>query len=126
MSMRSPLGRVRGLGSAKEGAAHWWSQRLSAIALLPLSLWFAGSVAFMAGAEHETVRLWVASPVVAGLLVLLIAATFYHTYLGMQVVIEDYVHAEGVKIGMLLSVQGGCLLLGAIAIMSVFSLSFGS
>ena len=72
MSLRSALGRVRGLGSAKEGVEHWWGQRLSALALIPLVLWFTGSVAMMTGAGYEAVVAWAGSPVVAGLLILLI------------------------------------------------------
>ena len=64
MSRRSPLGRVRGLGSAKEGVGHWWAQRLTALALVPLALWFVASVAMMTGADHESVRAWAASPVI--------------------------------------------------------------
>ena len=126
MTMRSPLGRVRGLGSAKEGVAHWWSQRLTAIALVPLSLWFVGSLAGLAGADHAAIKLWAGSPVVASLLVLLIVATFYHAYLGLQVVIEDYVHVEGAKLALLLLVRAVSLLLAAIAIMSVLTLALGS
>lgn len=124
MSLRSPLGRVRGLGTAKEGVGHWWSQRLTALALIPLTLWFAGSVAVMTGAGYETVGAWIASPIVAGLLILLIAATFYHAYLGLQVVIEDYIHHEGWKIAFLLFVQAACIVLGLIGVLSVLMILF--
>ncbi len=124
MSLRSPLGRVRGLGAAKEGVGHWWAQRLTALALIPLTLWFAASVAAMTGAGHGQVAAWIASPLVAGLLILLIFATFYHSYLGLQVVIEDYVHHEGVKLALLLLVQGGSILLGLTGILSVLILLF--
>ena len=126
MSLRSPLGRVRGLGTAKEGVGHWWSQRLTAIALIPLAIWFVASVAALTGADYQTLRDWVASPLVASLLILLIVATFYHAYLGLQVVIEDYVHSEGVKIGALVVVKGLSILLAVIGIVSVLSLLFGA
>ena len=125
MDRRSPLGRVRGLGSAKEGVAHWWAQRLTAVALVPLAVWFVASVAAHAGADHEAMRAWIGSPLVASLLVLLIVATFYHLYLGVQVVIEDYVHSEGVKIASLIAVKGASILLGVIALISVLSILFG-
>jgi len=125
MSLRSPLGRVRGLGAAKEGVAHWWAQRLTAIALVPLCLWFVVSVAAMTGADHATVRAWVASPLVASLLVLLIAATFHHAYLGLQVVIEDYVHHEGAKLASLLAIKAAAILLAVIGVLSVLRLLFG-
>ena len=86
MSRRSALGRVRGLGSAKEGVGHWWAQRLTALALVPLTIWFAASVAALTGASHPEMVAWAGSPLVAGLLILLIVATFYHNYLGLQVV----------------------------------------
>ena len=125
MNLRSPLGRVRGLGSAKSGTEHWWAQRLTALALIPLSLWFVASVASLAGADYAAMRAWVDSPLVAGLLILLILATFYHAYLGVQVVIEDYVHHEPLKIAALLAVAGLAILLGVIAVLSVLVLLFG-
>ncbi len=125
MSMRSALGRVRGLGSAKSGTGHWWSQRLSAIALVPLTLWFVGSLVVLAGASHAEIVAWVSSPIVASLLVLLVATTFYHSYLGLQVVIEDYVHNEPLKLATLIVVQGASFVLALIGIVSVFMLLFG-
>ena len=126
MSRRSPLGLVRGLGSAKEGVGHWWSQRLTSLALIPLTLWFAVSVAAMSGADHQAVIAWIASPVVAGLLILLIVATFHHAYLGIQVVIEDYVHREGYKLALLLLVKSACILLGLAGLLSVLMILFGN
>jgi succinate dehydrogenase / fumarate reductase membrane anchor subunit len=123
--MRSALGRVRGLGSAKSGTGHWWSQRLSAIALVPLTLWFVGSLVVLAGASHAEIVAWVSSPIVASLLVLLVATTFYHSYLGLQVVIEDYVHNEPLKLATLIVVQGASFVLALIGIVSVFMLLFG-
>ena len=124
MSLRSPLGRVRGLGAAREGVGHWWAQRLTALALIPLTLWFVGAVATLTGAGHEAVAGWIGSPVVAGLLILLIVATFYHAYLGLQVVIEDYLHHEGRKLALLLLVKASVILLGLIGVLSVLMLLF--
>ena len=125
MSLRSPLGRVRGLGSAKEGVNHWWAQRLTALALIPLTVWFVISLLTVMGADYAVVRAWVGSPVVAGLLILLIAATFYHAYLGLQVVIEDYVHSEAWKLFALLSVRGASWLLAILGVVSVLVLLLG-
>jgi succinate dehydrogenase / fumarate reductase membrane anchor subunit len=116
---------VRGLGSAKEGAAHWWGLRFSALALVPLTLWFAASVAVMSGAGYETVRAWAASPLVAGLLLLLIVAVFYHGARGLQEVIEDYVPRKSVKFAAILAVQVVSIALGLTGVLSVLLLLFG-
>ncbi len=104
MSLRSPLSRARGLGSAKYGVHHFWVQRVSAIALIPLALWFVFSIAMLAskGASYPAVVYWVSHPSVAVTLVLFLAAALYHSSLGVQVVIEDYVGSEGKKIVALL------------------------
>ncbi|MCZ6509344.1 MAG: succinate dehydrogenase, hydrophobic membrane anchor protein, partial [Alphaproteobacteria bacterium] len=91
MSLRSPLGRARGLGSAKSGTQHWWAQRLTAIALVPLTIWFVIAMVAATGSDYTTARAFIGNPVTAVLLVLLIVATFHHAQLGLQVVIEDYV-----------------------------------
>jgi succinate dehydrogenase / fumarate reductase membrane anchor subunit len=124
MSRRSPLGQARGLGAAKEGVGHWWAQRLTSLALIPLTLWFVVSVAMMTGAGYEEVRGWAASPVVAGLMILLIVVSFYHMAIGLQVVIEDYVGREGVKIATLILVQATSIVLGLIGVLSVLLLLF--
>jgi succinate dehydrogenase / fumarate reductase membrane anchor subunit len=125
MSIRTPLARARGLGSAKSGTGHWWAQRLTAIALIPLVIWFAISVVVMAGADHEAVVAWIGNPLTAVLLVLLIVAVFHHAHLGLQVVIEDYVHTRWMEIALLLIVKGAALLLGAIGILSVLKIAIG-
>lgn len=125
MPMRSMLGRVRGLGSAKDGVHHWQAQRLTAAALIPLTLWFVASVISLAGADYAAVKAWVGSPVSAALLIALVVATFHHAGLGLQTVIEDYVHGEGVKLAALAAVKGGCFLLGAVAVISVLKLAIG-
>ena len=125
MSLRSPLGRVRGLGSAKSGTEHFWVQRVTAVALIPLTLWFVYSVIALAGADFATATAWLQSPTTAVLLLLLIAATFHHMQLGLQVVIEDYVHGEGVKIASLVIMKGASLLLAVAAAFAVLKVAFG-
>ena len=123
--MRSHLGNVRGLGSAKNGTGHFWMQRVTAIALLPLTLWFVAALASEGAISYAEAMAWVQSPVTAVLLLALIAATFHHLQLGMQVVIEDYVHAEGAKIAGLIIVKLGCVLLGLAAAFAVLKVAFG-
>jgi succinate dehydrogenase / fumarate reductase membrane anchor subunit len=98
MSLKSPLGRVLGLGAAGEGAGHWWAQRLSAAALVPLTLWFAIAVGSLDAADYFTVRPWLAQPLNALLAMLLVLAATYHASLGVQVVAEDYIHAPGPRV----------------------------
>jgi len=124
MSLRTDLGKVRGLGSAKEGVHHWWAQRLTALALIPLVLWFVASVAGLTGADIAPVRAWIAQPVTAVLLLLLIAATFHHMQLGLQVVIEDYVHTECVKVTGIVLVKFAAVVLAVAAGFSVLKIAF--
>ena len=125
MSLRSPIGRARGLGSAKEGTGHWWHQRISAIALLALTVWFVISLIVLTGADWATASGWLANKVNAGLMLLLIVFTFYHLKLGVQVVIEDYVHGEGMKIVSILLVSGACLVGGLACALAVLDVAFG-
>ena len=125
MSLRTPLGRVRGLGSAKSGTHHWWHQRLTALALIPLAVWFVISLLIYTGASHAEVAGWLGAPLVAGLLILLIAATFYHLKLGVQVVVEDYVRTEWLKGAMVIVVNASCLVLGLAAVLAVLRLWLG-
>lgn len=119
MAFRTPMGRARGLGSAKTGVEHWWAQRLTALALIPLAVWFVISVVSLVGADQATVRAWMETPLSAALMVLLIVATFHHAQLGLQVVIEDYVSSEGLKIAALVAVKFAAALLGLISVFAV-------
>ena len=121
--MRSPLGRAVGLGSAKEGVEHWWLQRITAVALVPLALWFVIAIIRLVGADVENVRDWVGSPLPAILLVLLLIATFYHAALGLQIVIEDYVHAELIKLVLLIVVRLACFAFAVAGIFAVISMA---
>lgn len=124
MQFRSPLGKARGLGSAKDGTHHWWMQRVTSLALVPLAIWFVASVVALAGKDHMAFTAWVKNPVSATLLVVLVAATFHHAQLGLQVVIEDYVHREGVKLGSILAVKFASVVLAGIGIFAVLRIAF--
>jgi succinate dehydrogenase / fumarate reductase membrane anchor subunit len=126
MSLRTPLSKVKGLGAAKEGVSHWWNQRLTAIALIPLALWFSFSIALLAVADYATVSAWIASPFSTVLMILAICVGFYHGYLGLQVIIEDYISNEGLKIGLLIAVALLALLLATLGVVSVLKISFGA
>jgi len=121
--MRSPLGRAIGLGSAKEGVEHWWLQRITAVALVPLSLWFVIAIIRLVSADSDGVRDWVGNPLPAIMLVLLLIATFYHAALGLQVVIEDYIHAELTKLGLVVVVRLGCFALAVAGMFAVLSMA---
>ena len=126
MNLRTPLSRVKGLGAAKEGANHWWNQRITAIALVPLALWLSFSVALMAVADHATVSAWIASPVSTVLMILMITLGFYHGYLGLQVVIEDYVANESLRFALMIAVALLTILFTAFGVVSVLKISFGA
>lgn len=121
--LQTPLRRVRGSGSAKSGSHHWWMQRVSSVALLPLTIWFVASLASSAGMSHAEAILWIGQPLNAVLLLALIALTFQHTASGLQVVIEDYTNQEWLKIGAILAVKGICWLLGIAAALAVLRIA---
>ena len=123
MSLRSPLGRVLGLGSAKSGTGHWWGQRVSAIALIPLSLWF---LLLLPNLDFATARAWLHWPVSGFLAILLVAVVAYHSYLGTTVVVEDYVHAEGYKLIGLLLLRFLHVLVAGAAIFAILRIAFGT
>ncbi|MFL2669220.1 MAG: succinate dehydrogenase, hydrophobic membrane anchor protein [Alphaproteobacteria bacterium] len=124
MSLRTDLGKVRGLGSAKEGVGHWWAQRLTAIALIPLLVWFVASVVPLVGAELRIVREWISSPVNSVLLLSLIVAVFHHAQLGLQVVIEDYVHTGWLKLASVIAVKFAAFGLSATSLFAVLKIAF--
>ncbi|MBV9736190.1 MAG: succinate dehydrogenase, hydrophobic membrane anchor protein [Acidisphaera sp.] len=121
--MRSQLGRVRGLGAARAGVSHWWAERVTSIALVPLTVWFILSIYRLAGLSQPDVAHWAASPLHAVLLICLILATFHHMQLGLQVVIEDYVHTEATRFSLLLAVKAASILLGLACLVSVLKLA---
>ena len=122
--LRSPLARAMGLGSAKEGVEHWWKERVSAAALVPLTLWFAASIIAHTDSDYVTFIAWLKTPLASILMNVLLIALFYHTALGLQVVIEDYVHS-GARFAALVAVRLGCIAFAAAGIMAVLSIAFG-
>ena len=124
--LRSPVGRAIGLGSAKEGVEHWWLQRVTAVALVPLTLWFVIAVVRLSSADIDAVRDWVGRRLPAILLVLLLIATFWHASLGLQVVIEDYVHTDLAKLGLLIVVRLACFALAVAGVIAVLGIAFGT
>lgn len=125
MNLRAPLKQARGLGSAKHGVMHWWWQRLTGVALVPLILWFVVSLLGMIGADHAAVVNWIQSPVVSLLLILLMISLFHHAQLGVQVVIEDYVHLGWLRVLSLVLVKFVAVTAAIAAIIAILKVSLG-
>lgn len=126
MSLRNPLAKARGLGSAKDGTAHWWAQRVSAIALVPLVLYVLYLLVSFAGADYASVRTSIAQPVNAVLLILFIGTAFWHARLGLQVVIEDYFHVRWLEITLMIAVKFIYVVLGLAAIIAIGRIVFSA
>lgn len=126
MNLVSPLNRVIGFGSAKNGSQNWWMQRVSAVALIPLGLWLALSLLALDGYGYAAVVEWMRGPVTSILLILTVLVVSYHSYLGVQVVIEDYVHSAALKpaalVGSLLAHFGLCIC----ALFAILRVAFGA
>lgn len=125
MSLRSPLGLAKGLGSAKEGLHHWWAQRVTAIALIPLTVLFAFQIALLSMSDYKTVIECIGSPWSAALIVSLIVAAFYHAALGMQVIYEDYIGHKAVRIGAIMMTNLLLFLLSAAGVIAVVRIALG-
>jgi len=126
MSLRSPLGRVLGAGSAKDGTAHWWAERVSSVALIPLTLWLLFSLLTLPALDYETVRTWLALPISSFLALLTITVMVYHSFLGTSVVVEDYVHGTGTKVVSLLLLRFLHVLVGGASLFAILRVAFGS
>jgi succinate dehydrogenase / fumarate reductase, membrane anchor subunit len=126
MALQTPIARVRGLGAARGGTRRWMAERLTAIASLILALWFVFSAMALAGADYAQTRAWLASPVAATLMILLVLSVFYHASLGLQVVIEDYVHHSGLKVAAIVASTLTLLALGTACVVAVLHVSIGS
>ena len=124
-SLRSPLGLVSGLGSAKGGAHHWWLQRLTSIALVPLTIWFTVSMLSLPSLDHVTVVSWMAQSWTALLLIVLVLVATYHSQLGVRVVVEDYVHNNGMKTLTLVILTFAHALLAVAGVFAILKVAFG-
>ena len=113
------------MGSAKDGTGHWWAQRITAVALVPLTLWLALSLMMLPGFEYDTVRAWASMPSTGFLASLLVAVMTYHSYLGTHVIVEDYVHSTGPKIIGLLLLRFAYVLCGGACIFAILRMAFG-
>ncbi len=126
MSLRTPLGRALGLGSARSGSGHWWAQRMTAVGLVPLALWFVFSVLNLDSMSYTAITVWIASPINATLLVLLVSVLIYHSKLGVQVVIEDYVHAPWLTLSSLITSSFLHIALAVGGIIAILKIAFGA
>lgn len=122
--MRSSLRRARWLGSAKEGVDHWWIQRVTAVALVPLTLWLAASLIALTGSDYNTFVAWLRAPYATILMIFLLIALLHHMALGLQVVVEDYIHADGVKIPAVVTIRVVCFALMIAGIIATLHIAF--
>ncbi len=122
---KTPLAKVRGLGSAKDGTHHWFMHRITAIANIPLVIFFVVSFVGNAGKSHDVWVAWLKQPLVSVLMILRLANFAHHMRSGLQVLIEDYVHGHGSKIFALIAVNFACILIAAVSIFSVLRIAFG-
>lgn len=124
--LRTPLYRVRGLGAAHEGTAHFWRQRLTSIAAIPLTLFLIASCLIVAGADYATVRLYLSAPLVAIALLLLVLVYVVHMRIGMEEIVMDYVHAPGCKVTLLILNTFFCVVVGLVCVFAILKLAFGA
>jgi succinate dehydrogenase / fumarate reductase membrane anchor subunit len=124
VSLRSPLGRVLGAGSAKDGTGHWWSQRVTSVAMIPLTLWFLVDLLRMPALDYGTVKSWLAAPTSSLLLLLMVAVSAYHSYLGTTVIVEDYVHSAGRKVATLMLLRFVYVLVAGAGVFAILHVAF--
>jgi succinate dehydrogenase / fumarate reductase, membrane anchor subunit len=125
MSLRSPLGRVLGLGSARGGASHWYAQRVTAVALVLLALWLVVSLASLADASYEQVTGWLRWPLNSALALLLVIVSAWHAVLGLQVVVEDYVADKGKRLLVLIAIKFAFVVAAVVGVLAVLRIAFG-
>ncbi len=125
-SLRTPLGNARGLGSAKSGTDHWWTQRVTAVALIPLTLWFVVSLLRLPNLDFLTVRAWLAAPLSSFLAMLLVAVLAFHASLGTAVVTEDYAHRVALRTALLLGLRFLYVVVAGLALLSILRIAFAA
>jgi succinate dehydrogenase / fumarate reductase membrane anchor subunit len=125
VSLRTPLGRVKGLGSAKAGVSHWWQQRLTAVVLVPLSVWLMVNVVSVTSLGYQASALWLKKPINAVLMLVFLLALFQHAQLGVQEVVEDYVHSEWQKLACLILIKFLALFAGLASVLAVLKVFLG-
>jgi len=125
MSLRSPLGRVLGLGSARGGSSHWYAQRVTAVALVLLALWFVVSLALLADASYEQVTGWLRTPLNSALALLLVVVAAWHAVLGLQVIVEDYVADKGKRLLVLIAIKFAFVVAAVVGVLAVLRIAFG-
>ncbi|MBU0655577.1 MAG: succinate dehydrogenase, hydrophobic membrane anchor protein [Gammaproteobacteria bacterium] len=124
MSLLTPFKRASGLGSTSDGVKHWWMQRMTAVALVPLTFWVAFAVASHTGSDYATVAAWFTQPFTTTMLTLFVFTAFLHASQGLTVVIEDYIHHDGVKVTALVGMKLALVLLGTSSILSILRTAF--
>lgn len=125
MSFRTPLKQALGLGASHSGTSQWWLQRVTAVALVPLLIWFIIGLARYSGADYESAHAWLGSPITAVLMILTLATTFYHGALGIQIVLEDYVGDGALRLALIVLVKFAAVAIAAAGIFAVLSIAFG-
>jgi len=125
MKMETPLGRVRGLGSARSGALHWWHERLTSISTLLLLVWFFVSLLRLPDFQYQTVAAWLGAPLAAVPMLLLIVSVFWHLTMGLRVVVEDYVHEEGGKLFWLVAINFLSLFAAGLCVFAMLRIALG-
>ncbi len=126
MSLRTPLANARNHGSAGDGVAHWWAQRFSAIAMIGLVAWLVWALLSVAGASHAEAAAWLGQPFNASMAILFSLVSIYHSRLGLQVIIEDYVHQRGVELALQIVIKLAALLAAALAVMAILKVALGA
>ena len=122
-NMKTPLAQARGLGASKSGLSHWWHQRLTAIAMVGLVAWMCALVVMLAGADFDSAMRLLSYPINAAILILFVGVGFWHSALGLQVVLEDYVAHEGIRLTMIIALRMVLILLGAISMLSLLKIA---
>lgn len=123
MSLNTPISKVRGYGSARSGTHHWWMQKIAAVALVPLTIWFVASVVQMTHADYFTVKAWLSSPIPATMLMVYIVIGIFHLRLGLTEIVEDYIHGGGMKVFFQFAILFGCTIITVASIFSVLKIA---